>query len=121
MVKTFLDMTAFENVLVGAIYGHRLRGNTARKEALDALDLVGLKVKKRVIAAYMTLSDRRLLEVGRAMASKPVIILLDEPMASLNPSEIMNLLQVIERAREERNLGILWGSFQKRKPSCTLQ
>jgi branched-chain amino acid transport system ATP-binding protein len=56
----------------------------------------------------MTLSDRRLLEVARALASKPLITLLDEPMAGLNPSEITNMLQVIERAREERSLAILW-------------
>ncbi len=108
LVKTFLSMTAFENVLVGAIYGHRLRGREARNEALAALDLVGLKDKKDIVTAHMTLSDRRLLEVARALASRPLITLLDEPMAGLNPSEIMNMLQVIERARGERNVAILW-------------
>ena len=108
LVKTFLSMTAFENVLVGAIYGHRLRGREARNEALAALDLVGLKDKKDILTAHMTLSDRRLLEVARALASRPLITLLDEPMAGLNPSEIMNMLQVIERARGERNVAILW-------------
>jgi branched-chain amino acid transport system ATP-binding protein len=108
LVKTFLSMTAMQNVLVGAIYGHRLRGNDARREALDALDLVGLKDKQDVVTAHMTLSDRRLLEVARALASRPVIALLDEPMAGLNPSEIMNMLQVIERAREERKVAVLW-------------
>lgn len=108
LVKTFLSMTALENVLVGAIYGHGLRGKEARKEALDALNLVGLEEKKDIVTAHMTLSDRRLLEVARALASKPLITLLDEPMAGLNPSEIMNMLQVIERAREERKVAILW-------------
>ena len=102
LVKTFLSMTAFENVLVGAIYGHRLRGKEARKETLEALNLVGLEEKKNMVTAHMTLSDRRLLEVARALASKPLITLLDEPMAGLNLSEIMNMLQVIERARQER-------------------
>ena len=108
LVKTFLSMTAMQNVLVGAIYGHRLRGNAARREALDALELVGLKEKKDVVTARMTLSDRRLLEVARALASRPQIALLDEPMAGLNPSEIMNMLQVIARTREERKVAILW-------------
>jgi branched-chain amino acid transport system ATP-binding protein len=72
------------------------------------LDLVGLKDKQDVVTAHMTLSDRRLLEVARALASRPVIALLDEPMAGLNPSEIMNMLQVIERAREERKVAVLW-------------
>ena len=108
LVKTFLSMTAFENVLVGAIYGHGARGKEADREALDALNLVGLEDKKDRIAAHMTLSDRRLLEVARALASMPLIALLDEPMAGLNPSEIVNMLQVIEKAREERNVAILW-------------
>lgn len=108
LVRTFLSMTALENVLVGAIYGHRMRGEDAHREALAALDLVGLKDRKDTVAAHLTLSDRRLLEVARALASRPLVTLLDEPMAGLNPSEIMNMLQVIERAREEKSVAILW-------------
>jgi len=108
LVRTFLSMTAFENVLIGAIYGRCLRGKEARKEALDALNLVGLENKKDIVTAHMTLSDRRLLEVARALASRPLVTLLDEPMAGLNPSEIANMLQVIERGREERHVAILW-------------
>jgi ABC-type branched-subunit amino acid transport system ATPase component len=47
-------------------------------------------------------ADRRLLEVARALASEPVVTLLDEPMAGLNPLEITNMIQVIEKAREEK-------------------
>ena len=108
LVRTFLSMTALENVLVGAIYGHRLRGKDAHRAARASLDLVGLKHRKDTVAAHMTLSDRRLLEVARALASRPLVTLLDEPMAGLNPSEIMNMLQVIERAREEKSVAILW-------------
>lgn len=108
LVKTFLSLTAFENVLIGAIYGHGMRGRQAREEALEALRLVGLADKKEVVTAHMTLSDRRLLEVARALAAKPLITLVDEPMAGLNPSEIINMLKVIKRARNERNVAILW-------------
>jgi len=108
LVRTFLSMTALQNVLVGAIYGRGLGGKEAHKKALDALNLVGLEKKRDMVTAHMTLSDRRLLEVARALASKPVVTLLDEPMAGLNPSEITNMLQVIERARKERNVTILW-------------
>jgi len=108
LVKTFLSMTAFENVMVGSIYGSGLRGNMARRTSLEALELVQLADKKDMVTAHMTLSDRRLLEVARALASRPLVTLLDEPMAGLNPSEIMKMLQVINRAREEKNVSILW-------------
>jgi branched-chain amino acid transport system ATP-binding protein len=108
LVKAFLSMTALENVLVGSVFGRGLRGKQARQSALKALDLVDLSSKKDIITAHMNLSERRLLEVARALASMPLIMLIDEPMAGLNPSETIKMLQVIDRARKDRNLAILW-------------
>ena len=108
LIKTFLDMTGLENVMVGAIYGHKHSAKQARKRALEALELVELSDKKDIIAEHMTLSDRRLLEVARALASMPLVTLLDEPMAGLNATESAKMQQVIRRAREERNVSILW-------------
>ena len=108
LVKTFLSMTALENVMVGSVYGGGLRGKKAYKMSIEALELVQLADKKEMVTAHMTLSDRRLLEVARALASGPLVTLLDEPMAGLNPSEIMKMLQVINKAREEKNVSILW-------------
>ena len=108
LVRTFLSMTGFENVMVGACYGHKHGRKDARRRALEALDLVDLSHRKDTIASHMTLSDRRLLEVARALASMPLVTLLDEPMAGLNDSEVLKMLQVIKRAREERRLSILW-------------
>ena len=108
LVKTFLKMTVFENAMVGAVYGQRRQGTTARRRAEEALDLVGLTEKKDWLVAHITLSDRRLLEVAMALASMPAITLLDEPMAGLNPFEITNLLDVIRKARDARKMAILW-------------
>jgi len=108
LIKTFLKMTVLENVMVGSVYGRKHQGKGARKRALEALDLVELSEKKDVMAAHITLSDRRLLEVAMVLASMPVVTLLDEPMAGLNPSEIHKVLQVIKRARDERNIAVLW-------------
>ena len=108
LVKTFLSMTALENVMVGAVYGKKHQGKTAMKRALEALELVELTDKKDIITAHMTLSDRRLLEVAGALASMPALTLLDEPMAGLNTSEILKMRQVIEKARKERKATILW-------------
>lgn len=108
LVKAFLKMTAFENVMVGSVYGRKHRGEGARKRALEALELVELSEKKDSLTANLTLSDRRLLEVAMALASMPLVTLLDEPMAGLTPFEIQKLLQVIKRARDERNIAVLW-------------
>ena len=108
LVKTFLKMTVFENAMVGAVYGQRRQGTTARRRAEEALGLVGLTEKKDWLVAHITLSDRRLLEVAMALASMPAITLLDEPMAGLNPFEITNLLDVIRKARDARKMAILW-------------
>ena len=108
LVKAFLKMSVFENVMVGSVYGRKHMGKGAGQRALEALDLVGLSEKKDMLAANITLSDRRLLEVAMALASMPVVTLLDEPMAGLTPFEIRKLLQVIKRARDERKVSILW-------------
>ena len=108
LIKTFLKMTVLENVMVGSVYGHEHEGKGAQKRALEALDLVELSEKKDIMAAHITLSDRRLLEVAMALASMPVVTLLDEPMAGLNQFEIQKILQVIKRARDERKISVLW-------------
>jgi branched-chain amino acid transport system ATP-binding protein len=108
LIRTFLKMTVFENVMVGSVYGQRHHGKGARERALEALELVELSEKKDVMTAHITLSDRRLLEVAMALASLPVITLLDEPMAGLNSFEISKILQVIRRARDERKISVLW-------------
>jgi branched-chain amino acid transport system ATP-binding protein len=108
LVKTFLKMTVLENTMVGAVYGRKGVAGRARKNALEALELVGLAGKKDMLTSQITLSDRRLLEIAMALAAKPVITLLDEPMAGLNSAEIVNLLGVIQRAKEERKISVLW-------------
>lgn len=108
LVRTFLTMTAFENIMVGAVYGGGGRVRHAAAAAEEALELVGLTAKRDIRTAHMTLSDRRLLEIARAVASSPALLLLDEPMAGLNPTEIQRMVDVIRRVRSERGVSILW-------------
>jgi len=108
IVKTFLKMKVLENVMVASVYGRRHQGKGATERALETLDLVELSDKKDILAAHLTLSDRRLLEIAMALASMPVLTLLDEPMAGLSPVEIDKLLQVIKRTRDERKFSIVW-------------
>jgi branched-chain amino acid transport system ATP-binding protein len=108
LVKTFLKMTVLENAMLASVYGGKHEGLGARERALEALDFVELSKNIDVMATHLTLSDRRMLEIAMALASMPVLTLLDEPMAGLNPVEIQRLLQVIKRVRNERKLSILW-------------
>lgn len=108
LVRTFLTMTAYENIMVGAVYGSGGRVAHATEAAEQALELVGLTSRRNVQTAHMTLSDRRLLEIARAVASKPALLLLDEPMAGLNPTEIRQMVDVIRRTRGDMGISILW-------------
>ncbi len=108
LVRTFLKMTTLENVMVASVYGGIHPGKSPKERALEALDLVELTAKKDIAAAHLTLSDRRLLEIAMALASMPKLTLLDEPMAGLNQVEIENLVQVIQKIRQERKLSIIW-------------
>jgi branched-chain amino acid transport system ATP-binding protein len=108
LVRTFLKMTAFENVMVAAVYGGKNTGSSPRDRAIDSLEMVGLTAKKDIMAAHLTLSDRRLLDIAAALASVPKLTLLDEPMAGLNQVEIENLTKVIQRVRKARKLSIIW-------------
>ena len=108
LIRTFLSMTALQSVMVSSTFGHVHRSEGARKRAAEALEMVGLAEKSNTITAELTLSDRRLLEVAMALASMPVVTLLDEPMAGLNPSETEKILHLIKKVRDERKISILW-------------
>jgi branched-chain amino acid transport system ATP-binding protein len=108
LVRAFLKMSVFDNVMTAAVYGVRHHPKNAKERASEALDLVELSAKKDVKAAHLTLSDRRLLEIAMGLASMPTLILLDEPMAGLTAVEIEHLLSVIRTTRDERKFSILW-------------
>ncbi|MEI7672110.1 MAG: ABC transporter ATP-binding protein [Syntrophales bacterium] len=108
MVRTFPTMTALENVLTGAIYGGKGRGGKAIAEALDCLELFNLIDVKDVVSASLTYSDRKLVEIARAVASHPALVLLDEPLSGLNPAETEKIMAVIKTIRDTRGISIIW-------------
>jgi branched-chain amino acid transport system ATP-binding protein len=97
IVQPFNHMTVRENVAVGAMYGHaRLRQRRAFLDAADeALTRVGLIAKADFMPPHLTLSDRKRLEVARALAVKPRLLLLDEVMAGLNLTEIERMIDLV--------------------------
>jgi len=108
LVRVFPSMTVFENVLIGAIYGNRSGKKRATKDALYYLEILNLQDVRDKIVAHLTISDRRLVEIARALASQPGLALLDEPLAGLNPTETQKIMALIEEIRETHGVSILW-------------
>jgi branched-chain amino acid transport system ATP-binding protein len=102
LTKTFLNFTALQNVMVGRMYGHRPTASldAAREEAQQILEGVGLGGKAQVPARQLTLMQRKMLELARALAARPQLLLLDEVMAGLNPGETEDACCLIKRIRD---------------------
>jgi branched-chain amino acid transport system ATP-binding protein len=102
LVRVLPAMTALENVMVGAMFtGARHPSGKVRSEAEERLEQVGLAGKRDVPAGQLTYIDQKRLELGRALASRPRLLLLDEWLAGLNPAELalgINLVQTISRS-----------------------
>jgi branched-chain amino acid transport system ATP-binding protein len=103
-VRPFPGLTALDTVLVGQLYGRRRsRGALALDEARRLLAMVGLEQRADVPGARLTLVERRRLELARALATGPALLLLDEFMAGLTPSETDAAMRLI---REVRDMGV---------------
>ena len=105
LVRPFSSLTVYENVLVGAYFGKAVNESTAfvEKEAARVLELTGLVQKANVPAKNLTLAGRKQLEIARALATRPSVLLLDEAISGLNPSETETVMDLV---REIRNRGI---------------
>jgi branched-chain amino acid transport system ATP-binding protein len=120
-IRLFQNMTALENVLVGMHV--RLKGNLfealvrtprvrteekeARVRARELLEFSGLVRKDGVIGRNLSYGDQRRLEVARALATQPKLLLLDEPTAGMNPQETADFTTFVGRLREEQKLSVL--------------
>lgn len=89
LVQPFPELTVYENVAVGALFGKAgWSSSNVRRDVLSILEFLGLVDKSGEPAGSLTLPDKKRLEVARAMATRPRLLLLDEVMAGLNPSEV---------------------------------
>lgn len=118
-IRLFKEMTVFDNVLV-ATHMHlkanifsaalglaRAEEGRVRQEAASLIDLMGLSPQKDELAASLPYGKQRHLEILRALATKPHLLLLDEPAAGMNPQETDELSAFIYRAREALKLTVL--------------
>ncbi|MGC8969247.1 MAG: ABC transporter ATP-binding protein, partial [Conexivisphaera sp.] len=106
--RPFHRMTVLENVLVPASHSRGLDLRRAEEVALAALKEVGLEHKAHSPAESLALYERRMLEVARALATDPKLLLLDEPFAGLNPEEAERALELVRRLRDERGMSMIW-------------
>jgi branched-chain amino acid transport system ATP-binding protein len=102
IVQPFAQMSVLENVLVAGLHGKNLSFTNATREAEEILEFVGLRGLKDMASGSITVPHRRRLELARAIATGAEIILMDENMAGLNPTEIEEVLKLL---REIRNQG----------------
>ena len=120
-IRLFRNLTAMENILVGmhihlasTWYGAVFNTRATRRDEADAhdkarriLEFVGLRGRGDVVARNLAYGEQRRLEIGRALATRPQLLMLDEPMAGMNPRESVNMMDFIRRVRDERQVTIL--------------
>jgi branched-chain amino acid transport system ATP-binding protein len=100
IARTFSSMTALENVMVGGFLFNR-SVSRAREQAIELLALVDLAQYAEKPAASMTISEQRRLALARALAIKPHLLLMDEVMAGLNPTEVKEMVGIVLKIREQ--------------------
>jgi branched-chain amino acid transport system ATP-binding protein len=106
IVKPFMGLTVEENVIIGALL-HRPHVEDARNHAIDVLRRLDLYDKRAQRASGLTLPDRKRLEVARALATDPKLLLLDEVMAGLRPTDTARIVAVLRELNRETGLTIL--------------
>ena len=102
-VKIFANMPVLDNALVGSFFGTptSMSSADAAREAIESLELVGLSAARAIPARDLTLANQKRLEVARALATKPELLLLDELMAGLNHTEMAEAMELVTELRDK--------------------
>jgi branched-chain amino acid transport system ATP-binding protein len=102
IVRPFPNLSVLDNVTVGSVFGREPAATrrAAEAQARETLALLGLEDRAHVLARSLTLVDRKRLELARALAAHPKLLLLDELLAGLNPSEVVSAMAMVQRIRD---------------------
>ena len=103
--RSFPSMSVLENVAVGAMFG---RPHGHLDHAIGCLELVGLGARGGSPMSSLNLQERKSVELARALAMAPSVVLIDEAMSGLNPTEIEDSMRLIRRVRDETGVTIIW-------------
>lgn len=99
IVQPFASLTVLENTMVGALLKEK-NVDKAREKSIEVLKLVGLDKKKDIIGKQLSLPELKKMEVARALATEPKILLLDEVMAGLNPTESAEMIKLVRKIND---------------------
>ena len=105
--QPFPKLTALENVLVAAVFGNRKPVAAPKVLAADMLNLVGFSMPHETLARDLNTVQLKQVDLARAMASSPTLLLLDEIGAGLTPAELEDLMKLIRRIQQERGITII--------------
>jgi len=102
-VKVFANMSVLQNVVLGSLFGtsNGMSSADAAREAMNLLEFVRLSAVRETLSKDLTLANQKRLEVARALATRPELLLLDEMMAGLNPTEVVQAMDLVTRIREK--------------------
>jgi branched-chain amino acid transport system ATP-binding protein len=101
IVQPLEELTVLENVMVGSCFGHEQRSLSQAEEIADeVLAFTGLTERRDQLAASLNVAQKKRLELARALAARPYLLLLDEVLAGLNPTEIAEMVEVVRQIRD---------------------
>lgn len=105
--KPFEKMTVLENIMVGCVYGAGLRERIAKEKAVEIAEFIGLGNRVSWFAGKLGLLERKRLEIGRALATQPKILLLDEVAGGLSEEEVKEIIDLVKKMQDS-GVSIVW-------------